>query len=391
MAAPTTDQIYQNLIAQIQASMNQRIPLLPKSFARVLAKAIAAVFTLLYKYGSFSLLQMFVRTATINDTEILGRTISPLREWGRTFGAGDPKPATAAELSLTVTVTDQTGQIPIGTQLIGTANGVLYLSTQAVPLDDATVLLPVVAATDASGASAAGAIGNLDVGAEVYFVSPISQVNRTTTVADTITQGVEAETVEAYRQRVTDYFQKRPQGGAYADYELWGETTPGVANIYPYRGAVPGTVDIYVEATDTEDGVPGPALLDAVKESIELDQDGLATRRPVGSYVIARPITRTLFTVDVLGLDVDNPGSVQANITQALEAYFLSREPYIPGVSVPPRNDRITASAVSGIVDDIVSSVGGVFGGVILKRVGITVGLYALAIGEKAKGEVTFV
>jgi len=390
MATPTTNEIYQNLVAQMQSAINQRIPLLPKSFLRVLAKSIAAVFTILYKYGSSQFLQIFVATASIKQTEVLGVSLSPLVSWGRLVGVGDPKIASAAELILELTVVTQTGQIPLGTQFLGTSNGVLYLATQSVALDAATVYVSVIAAADASGETGTGTIGNLPVSSTLTFVSAISQVNRTVTVDEVTALGVAAETEAAYRQRVIDKFQKRPQGGAYSDYEEWAELTPGVLNAYPYTGLTPGTVDVYIESADAVDGIADSTLIDAAKAVIELDDGGKASRRPVGAFVKVRSITRSSFVVTVLGLAVDNPGSVQANITAAIEAYFLSREPYIIGVSVPPRNDRITASAISGITDDIVSAVGGVFSSVVVTKAAIPVTLYALGIGEKAKTTVVY-
>ena len=67
LETPTTKEINEIIIAQLQASLNQTIPLLPRSFLRVLAKVLAAVFTLLYKYGGFMFQQIFVQTATINS------------------------------------------------------------------------------------------------------------------------------------------------------------------------------------------------------------------------------------------------------------------------------------------------------------------------------------
>jgi len=374
----------------MQSAINQKIPLLPKSFLRVLAKSLAAIFTILYKYGSFQFLQIFVSSATIKDTEILGTSVSPLKEWGILFGVGLPKLASAAELTIEIDITAQSGQIKLGTQFLGTSNGVLYLASQSIPLDASTIRIPVVASSDASGSTGSGVIGNLQVGASLTFVNPIANANRIASVYSVDEVGVEAESEAAYRQRVVDRFQKRPQGGAYADYEVWAESTPGVLNAYPYTGALPGTVDVYIEAADTTDGIPSTELLEQAAALIELDEDGRATRRPVGALVTTRPITRATFDVEVFGLVVDNPGAVQANITEAIQSYFLSREPFIVGVSVAPRNDRITSSAVAGIVDDIVSSVNGIFSTVTVKRATVPVILYALGIGEKAKATVGF-
>ena len=122
LVTPTTKDISDNIIAQLEASLNQTIPLLPKSFTRVLAKAMAAVFVLLYKYGGFIFLQIFVQTASNVDTEINGKTVNPLIEWGRLIGVGDPTPATSAQLLVDINVETQTGvqlEVLIGKRLEG--------------------------------------------------------------------------------------------------------------------------------------------------------------------------------------------------------------------------------------------------------------------------------
>lgn len=396
LQTPTTKEISDNIIAQLEASLNQTIPLLPKSFLRVLAKALAGVFVLLYKYGGFMFLQIFVQTASSKETTVNGVVLTPLTEWGRLIGVGDPVPATNAELLIDITVETQTGVLPSGTQLVSTDNGVTYITIGAVTLNAAVIQATVRAASDQAGGGGAGAIGNLDPGAIISFANPLANVARNATVVTQTVTGANAESTEAYRQRVIDRFQKRPQGGAYADYEIWGEEVAGIINVYPYTSDCPGQVDVYAEATvessGDPDGIPTAAQLQAVLDSIELDQSGIATRRPANALVNSFPITRTGFDVRVTGLTVDNLAQVQADITTGLEEYFLDRGPFIIGLSVPPRTDRITSSAVGGVVDDIVSAAGGIFGGVVVTQGLITVDIYSLGIGEKAKASsVSFV
>ena len=393
---PTTKEINDNIIAQLEASLNQSIPLLPKAFLRVLAKALAGVFMLLYKYAGFMFLQMFVRTANYTETEINGVLVNPLLEWGRLIGIGDPAPATNAELLIEITVENQSGSIPANSQLVGPSNGVTYITLTSVFLNAATVSVNVKAVADQYGTGGAGALGNLDPGAVLSFANPLANVSRNTTVLSQVVTGSDAETIQSYRQRIIDRFQKRPQGGAYADYEQWGEEPAGIVSIYPYTSDCPGQVDVYVEATPASsgdpDGIPTSAQLQEVLDSIELDSSGLASRRPANALVNALPITRTGFDVRVTGLLVDDLAQVQADITDAVTEYFLSREPYIAGLSVPPRLDRITRSAVGGVVDDIVSAAGGVFSSAIVSQNAVSVELYSLGIGEKAKMEtITFV
>ena len=396
LITPTTKDINDNIIAQLEASLNQTIPLLPKSFMRVLAKTLAGVFVILYKYGGFMFLQVFVRTASANTTTVNGENVIPLTEWGRLIGVGDPAAATNAELIISITVNNQTGTLPSGSQLVNTNNGVTYITIGAVALNAAIVQATIRAVSDQTDGGGAGAIGNLDPGAVVSFANPLANVARDTVVASQAVTGADGEATEAYRQRVMDRFQKRPQGGAYADYEQWGEEPAGILNVYPYTSDCPGQVDVYVEATvassGDQDGIPTTTQLQEVLDSIEVDQSGLASRRPANALVNSFPITRTGFDVRVTGLSVDNLASVQSSITTAIEEYFLDREPFIEGLSVLPRRDRITRSAIGGVVDDIVSAAGGIFSSVIVTQSAVNIELYSLGIGEKAKAEsVTFV
>lgn len=387
----TTKEISDNIIAQLEASLSQTIPLLPKSFMRVLAKALSAVFILLYKYGGFIFLQMFVQSASAKDTTILGVTVNPLTFWGRLIGVGDPTAATNAELLINITVENQTGSLPSGSQLLNTGNGVTYITIGSVLLDAPTVQATVRAVSDQAGGGGAGTIGNLDPGAIVSFANPLANVARDAVVDSQTVTGANAEATGIYRQRILDRFQKRPQGGAYADYEQWGEEAAGIVNVYPYTGA-PGQVDVYSEATvassGSADGIPTTAQLQSVLDLINFDENGLASRRNAGAFVNSLPITRTGFDIRISGIaGVADLAEVQNDITDAVTEYFLSVEPFIAGLSIPPRRDQITRTRLSAIVEDIVTAANGTFTGATFIQTGMSGSLaaYVLGEGEKAK------
>jgi len=393
LQTPTTKDISDNIIAQLEASLNQTIPLLPKSFTRVLAKAMAAVFVLLYKYGGFIFLQIFVQTASDVDTEINGKTVNPLIEWGRLIGVGDPTPATSAELLIDINVETQTGVLASGSQLVSTDNGVTYVTQAAIALNAAVVQATILSVSDQADGGGEGVIGNLEPGAIVSFANPLPNVSRNATVDSQVVTGANGESTEAYRQRVIDKNQKRPQGGAYADYEQWGEEAAGIINVYPYTGS-PGEVDVYSEATvassGSDDGVPTTAQLEAVLDLINFDENGLASRRNANAFVNSYPITRTSFDVTVQGITgVSDLAAVQTSITTAVEEYFLSVEPYIPGLSVPPRRDQLTRTRLSAIVEDIVTANNGTFTAANFIETGGSgsLAIYVLGEGEKAKAD----
>ena len=176
LAVPTTSEVSDTIVSQLEASLSQTIPLLPKAFSRVLAKVLAGVFVLIYKYAGFIFLQLFVQYASFQETTINGKTIRPLVEWGRLIGVGDPDEATRAELVVDVTVTNQTGQLAAGAHLLRAETGVGYQTLYPVDLDAATVQVAIRATSDEDGNGGEGTIGNLNAGDEISFVNPLPNV-----------------------------------------------------------------------------------------------------------------------------------------------------------------------------------------------------------------------
>jgi uncharacterized phage protein gp47/JayE len=387
---PTTAQIAANIIVQLEASLSQTIPLLPKAFSRVIAKVFAGVYVTLYKYAGYSLLQQFVDKASMQETIVNGKPLRPLVEWGRLIGVGDPKGAEQAELEVSVVVLTQTGSLLGGTQLLHSPTGVVYQTVAAVPLDAPGVIVTVRATSDQAGGDGSGTIGNLEPGAVLQFASKPAAVAQNPVVSAVTVEGAEAELESVYRDRIKLRFRRRPQGGAYADYQQWGTTVEGVAAVYPYTG-LPGEVDIYVESVDDDDGIPSGALLDAVRDAINFDPDefptptGLANRRPANAAINVLPITRSAFDVEVAGLEGGDAATVLAAMDAGVDEFLRSREPFIVGLSSLPRLDRVTQGAVAGVVNEIAEANGASVSAVVLRLGGVIVTQYNLAHGERAK------
>ncbi len=393
LAIPTTAAISDEIVAQLEASLSQTIPLLPRAFTRVLAKALGGVIVLLYKYCGFIFLQLFVAYASMEWTTINGKRVRPLVEWGRLIGVGDPDEATQAELVIDITVINQTRTLPGGSQLLRTETGVGYSTVAPVDLDAATVQATIRATSDQDGNGGVGTQGNLNAGDEVSFVNPLPNVSTVATVDSVTVTAADAETETAYRARVVGRFQAKPQGGAYADYRVWGVDVEGIVYVYPYTSALPGQVDVYCEATvassGNDDGIPTTAQLTAVAAAIELDVSGLATRRPATAAVNVYPIARNAFDVEINGLQTTGAGATLAEVKDTLEdgldEYLRGREPYIVGLSVLPRLDRITEAGVAGVVDTIVAAEGATMTSISLEIDGVPINAHTLDDGEKAK------
>ncbi|MCP4570309.1 MAG: hypothetical protein GY841_22235 [FCB group bacterium] len=397
LVTPTTQGVADNIVSQIEATINQTVPLLPKAFIRVMAKSVAGVQILLYKYAGFSLLQQFVQFASDQQTVANGKVFTPLTQWGRLIGVGDPTAATRWEGTTEIIVTNQTGSLPDGTALLNAANGVTYTTIGVVTLDAATKSATIRAAGDEDNNGGRGTIGNLEIGDTVSFINPQANVESDTTVTAETTTGADAEGTEVYRQRIIDRFQQQPQGGAAADYKQWSETVEGIINTYPYRGD-PGEVDVYCEATaassGSADGFPTASQITEIAAAIEYDDVGLASRRPLTVYVNVYSISRTAFDVDVVGLALDgglDTTQLEADITTAVTDYFTAREPFISGLTLSPRKDRLTRAEVQGVIQGVVNANNGIMEGATISTGGVDHSIYPLQEGEKAKlGTITF-
>jgi uncharacterized phage protein gp47/JayE len=382
---PLTSEISDQIITQLESAFNQTIPLLPRAFNRVLAKVFAGVFILVWKYVGWMFFQLFISTASNELTQINGKWVRPLTEWGRLSGAGDPTAATRAEMTVTVTGT-AVDTLVGGTQLLSDDNGFVYIVIGDTATVSGTFTATIRAVGSPDNGDGSGALGNLDTGRTLSFVSPPTFVERDVTVLANTVVGADAESVEDYRQRVFNRWAVPPQGGAYADYREWMiATDPAVINAYVYTGD-PGQVNGYSEVNNQTDGIPSAAQLTAIKANVELNAAALATRRPANDFFNSRAITRQTVDVEVLSLsDPNNLAEAKDDIEDALLAYFLTLEPYIPGLSVGTRKDQISQAGTAGVVNEVVASRGGTFFGVIVTIGASVVDVYNLAEGEKAK------
>lgn len=387
VTVPSTQDLNDEIIDDLAAAFGQAIPLLPKSFLRVVAKTLAGKLAISARYNAFTLLQLFVAHASFEETTVRGKRIRPLVEWGRLLGEGDPLAGVRAELAIAVAVTNQTGFLRAGSQLLFPDTGVIYTTIQEVPLNAAEVTVTVRAVSDPDGNGGVGAIGNLPVDTVLQFANPLANVARARVTAVAVS-GADAEQAEVYRARVMRRATARPQGGAYADYREWAESVSGIVRAYPYTGA-PGTVEIYCEAdfasSGSEDGIPTGPQLAAVLNAINLNNvSGKATRRPANAAPLVSAISRTGFDLTVIGLSPADD-ALKLDIQEAADEYLRTREPYIVGVTALPRADRITVGALSGVIEEVASAAGAAFSSIVLES---ALGLgdsWTLDRGEKAK------
>lgn len=349
---PTTEEIKDRNVSNIESRVNQTTPATDKAFNRVLAAMEALNHTELYKFGVERALQNFALTATGEDLERIGAEFNVVKT-----------PAEAAVLTVQVVGIDGS-VLPITLKYIGDLNALQY--SQAAPVTAAGGFAELDITCDTLGTA-----GNLNISDTLVLSNPIPGFENTATVTAVVNIGADIQDEDIFRERVLFAIRAVTGGGNVTGYKLWAEEVAGVKRVYPFAGkpfdvistSFPGERTVYVEAETTvdPDGIAPPSMLDEVRASINTDPVSGETRPPLGivdSSLFIESIVRTEFFVQIENLDADADIETQlkADIQAALEGYFLSIQPFVEGVDLPQdRNDFVTEPSVSEVVQDILA------------------------------------
>jgi len=360
---PTIQELYESFVTDIETEFGVVIPDEGKSFLRALAAVEAAKLKLFYLALGNLQKNIWVDTA---DPVAVGGT---LERFGYTKLQRYPNPATEGVYLCTVTGTDG-AVIPALTQFKSdddsTSPGYLFILDTAYTMVSGTDNITLRALT-------AGRESVLEVGDTLTSVSPIVNVNSQVAVSVITTDPVNAETVEEYRAKAIQAYQLNPQGGAPADYRLWGLDAAGTRQIYPYASSGNANeIDVFVEATIADsiggNGTPTPTILADVAADIEADPDTGVGRRPLGVFAVnVQSIVVKNVTITINSGGAFTP-TQEALITQALTDSIYDIRPFIAGIdAVADRNDTLSTFGIGSVV---VATVGGV----VISSITMTVG-----------------
>ena len=384
----TIEQVNNLIISGIEAELNTKFRLLPKSFIRVLAKVLSAVFITLYKQQAWIFLQMFVDTASFDEVEILGRKIRPLVMWGNLVGIGEPEGATQWQGKIKVEVASVNTYLDQGTQFVDPATGLIYITTETVLLRNPFEEIAVKCAES-------GIAGNVEVDDELNVASPYLNIGKKAVVSEVTDKAVDEESERSYRSRVKSRWQVQPQGGALVDYRKWASDVSGVLQTYIYKDDDSAAGVLIYVVSDDESRIATPGMLKEVGEACSYDPVTGEGRKPVtavldpgndGSYGNVRVCSISGFTVyvdDFVGNEID---SFKRSCKTNFGSYFLEREPFVRGLSVDNnRVDRISVVNLTSIANDIAEGVSGYFEKIRLEKNGEIITDYKLGRGELAK------
>jgi hypothetical protein len=396
MATPydnkSVDEIKTLIVDGLQQAFNNKLRILPKSFVKILASVLAAIYIVLFKQIGWMFLQMYPETAYFGEINILGIQINPLVKWGVLWGVGEPRRGSQWRGMIQVQVVAINTVLDTGSQLKSDLTGKIYIVEEAKTLENEFENIEVIC-------TSIGTIGNLETGEKLYFVNPLGNVKKEAQVVNVIEDAIDDEIEEDYRYRVVNRWRVQPQGGALADYRVWGMEVPGTLNIYPYNDDdSPAGIIIYVSGNPAiyPDRIPSEALLIAVGKSCTYNPEtGIANRKPMTAiidpdknetYRNVKPVTVKIFDIYIEGLSGIPAFDFSNNVKIPIEEYFLGRGPYIRGLSDDNnKTNLVSRNNVSSVIDQVAILLKAEFDNVLMKDGGIIVPSYTMGKGEVCK------
>lgn len=377
---PTLNELYTDIISDLESQYSATISLVGKVFLRALAMVQAGKLKLFYLAIGLLQKNIFVDTA---DSESIGGT---LERFGRIKLGRNPYPARAGVYVLKVT--GSIGAVIKASTTFKSDDSSLNPGFLFVIDNDYTL----VATTDyiTVRALTIGAESKLALLDTLTSTSPIALVNNPVTVYSITTEPLVAEDIEAYRLAIINSYRLEAQGGAATDYRLWSADAQGVRFVYPYAksGAV-CEVDLYIEATvaDSTDGkgTPSAQLLLDVEAVVDRSPDTSLDanergRRPLQVIVHYLPVT--IKTVDIVitgftGITNDQKTLLLNAITDSVN--FI--RPFIDAADdLVNRNDTIDNNKIIGVITTQIP--GAIFSSVTISVNGVVVSIYNFTLGN---------
>lgn len=301
-STPTLRSVRETVRGEITTSLG-RATFVGNSVLRVIADAQAALAHLVMRYIDWLALQFLPDTA---ETEWLDRHGAI---WlGNADGTFGRKSATLSQGTAEITGVPGT-VVPAATQLSG---GQIDYET-LFQIEIGTVETPVEIR-----ALSPGLAGNLENGAPLSFVTPLSNVDDPAFVVE-LTGGTDDETDEELRVRVLQRIRETPMGGDAKDYEQWALAVPGVTRAwcYPLEMGI-GTVTIRFVMDDVRadnHGIPNEDDVLAVEQYITAVRP-VAVKDIFVEAPIPQPMSLTI--ADLVPDTPDVRNEIQDSLTRLL-------------------------------------------------------------------------
>lgn len=370
------------ILVDIESKTNQDTPPVDIAYNRILATSLAGVALLNKLHNVDQRKECFPQTATEN----VGLPL-----WGELTN----RPRNQAVSSSQIVRATGTNGTVIGTFGQGPvwlgSDGNLYDTSVGGTITGGFVDITIKARIP-------GEQGTLSVGATVTLSETSTGIDSTAEVQSISISGEEQESVDSWRIAIIQITAYPPNIGTSSWFFSQAITVDGVTRIFPYSDIdLPGRVEIFVAADDNVDGEPTPAQLAAI-ELLFTDApndvmwaNGTLPNSQKRIEAIASPVDN--YSVVITDGSPSLSQDLKDKIEIAINNYFLTRSPYIRGLSIEDYGaiEKVAVITVSQNVVESQPTDTGRFADIdIVKDGSSPEDIYILEEGKRAKATITY-
>ncbi|MDE2106942.1 MAG: baseplate J/gp47 family protein [Patescibacteria group bacterium] len=343
---PTLTDLKGQVASDIQSALPGSDPLLRFSNLNILGVALANLANAHYGYLDWIAKQSVPFTAT--DEYLYG--------WGALKGV-TPIPASAASNGKVTFIGTNGTVIPDQTPLVR-GDGATFTVQGAVTVSGGSAIVSATANTP-------GSAGNTAAASVMTLGTAIAGINSSGTVSTAFTNGLDVETVDAYRSRMLQVYQQPPQGGAASDYVTWASQVAGVTRAWcSPSGMGVGTVVVYVMMDAAESAHGGfPQGTDGVATDEPRGTTATGDQLAVANHIYAlQPATALVYSVSPVANPINftlsglsgASSTVKAAISAAFTDVFTRNT--ILGGTVSLLDFETTLATIAGASTGVITS-----------------------------------
>jgi len=370
------------ILIDIESKTNQNTPALPVAYNRAVANSVAAMALICQLHNIDQRKECFPQTAS----EEIGLPLwAELTDRPRNTG-------NQAELQVTATGTNGT---VIGTGSTGptwkASTGLLYTVKTGGTITGGVASISIIA-------NQSGEEGTLNVSQTVKLTTTIPGIDPEATVTLINVPGTEPESIDSWRTAIVQIAAFPPQIGSAAWFYEKALEVPGITRAYPYSDLdFPGRVEIFAVADDNVDGNPTPSQLSDIEDIFTtagndiLWATGILPNLEKRIEAFASPIDE--YNVVIVEGAPALSATLKVSIETAINDYFLTRNPYIKGLSLEDQGAIERAAIIAVAQNTIEAQVGdtGRIADIGLQKVAeAAADIYILDPGTRAKAIISY-
>lgn len=332
------------ILADIESKTNQDTPAVDVAYNRAVSNAVAGMSLQDNLHNIDQRKECFPQTAS----EFIGLPL-----WAGLVGR--PR-GTGVQAELQAEATGTNGEV-IGTGSTGprwkAGSGIQYTTKTGATISGGVASIAILA-------SQSGTEGTLQIGDEVILTTTIPGIDSLATITAINVPGTEPESIESWRAAIVQLAAFPPLTGTASWFFNEALGVAGITRAYPYVSQTfPGRVEIFAVDDSQVDGQPSAGQLTEIEEITATAQKNImwafdllpnAAKR-LEAFASPIDIYDVVITEGVPALSA----SLKQTIEAAIDVYFLTRNPFILGLS-PEDQGAVEEVAITAVAQNTIDA-----------------------------------